>query len=172
MLENDSPYRSPPNAAYARPRASSASWRVVLLVALPILGAIFGFIFSITAGFASESARELNVPRLSYGQAWGLFTLPLCTLTGAAIGLGFSLALSRQFVWSVSLLVAVSLGCFEINRQLWNDQIASYGPDPSEAVLYHPPQTLAILAFISALLVILVATWPGSRKAGTRVTDA
>jgi hypothetical protein len=172
MLENDSPYRSPPNAAYARPRASSASWRVVLLVALPILGAIFGFLFSITAGFASESARELNVPRLSYGQAWGLFTLPLCTLTGAAIGLGFSLALCRQFVWSVSLLVAVSLSCFGINWQLWNDQIVQYGRDPSEAVLFHPPHTLAILAFVGALLVVLVATWPDSRRLSSGAAEA
>src|SRR5687768_16958996 len=49
-------------------------------------------------------------PTLSYGQAAGLFSLPLCTLLGAAIGVCVAMASAGRFVASAVLLLLTG-GC-------------------------------------------------------------
>ena len=104
-----------------------------------------------------ESRNTATEPILSFGQQFGLISLPICTMIGAAIGLGFAFSVARRYTVSIILLLLVSLAGCTLNNSFWNDQIARYGRDPSEAVLYYPPLALSGLAFITAVLVAFVA---------------
>ena len=117
---------------------------------LPLLGGFIGFAGYIAAALLLEARDGVSGPRLSYGQQAGLISLPICTMIGAAIGFGVSLSLARRYLFSIVLLLFVWLcGCGIVNS-MWNDQIARYGRDPSEVVLYYPPLAFSILALIAA----------------------
>jgi hypothetical protein len=124
---------------------------------LPFIGGVFGFGGCIFAATLIESRNTATEPILSYGQQFGLISLPICIMIGAAIGLGFAFSVARRYAVSILLLLLVSLAGWALNNSFWNDQIARYGRDPSETVLYYPPLALSGLAFIAAVLVAFVA---------------
>ncbi len=135
----------------------NSSFVIVGFGLLPILGGVFGFGGCIFAASMFESRNTATEPILSYGQQFGLISLPFCTMIGAAIGLGFAFSVARRYTVSILLLLLVSLAGWTLNNSFWNDQIARYGRDPSEAVLYYPSLALSGLAFITAVLVAFVA---------------
>lgn len=162
MQHEDSPYLPPcsleHDGATPIPKTMNSSFVIVGFGLLPILGGIFGFGGCIIAASMIESRNTAKEPILSYGQQFGLISLPICTMIGAAIGVGFAFSVARRYTVSILLLLLVSLAGWTLNNSFWNDQIARYGRDPSEAVLYYPPLALSGLAFITAVLVAFVAT--------------
>lgn len=83
---------------------------------------------------------------LSYGQAFALGTVPICTLLGAAIGFAFSFSLLGNFKLAAAFLFAVSAVGWSLTSDLWSSQIEQHGPDPTEIILYYPPTTLCLIA--------------------------
>jgi hypothetical protein len=160
MVDTESPYRPP-----AAPEIGSADcipgkgsgFAVAGFVALPFIGGFIGFAGYIAAASILEAHDDWSGPRLSYGQQAGLISLPICTMIGAAIGLGFAFAIVRRYMVSIALLLLVSLCGWCIVNVMWNDQIARYGRDPSEVVLYYPPMAFSMLALAAAFIVGLVA---------------
>lgn len=76
--------------------------------------------------------------------------MPLCTVIGAVIGLGIALAMARLHALAICILLASgSVGCSLITS-IWNRQIARYGRDASEFVLYYPPMGACALAMLVA----------------------
>jgi hypothetical protein len=157
---HDSPYRSPtslgPRATPGPSSSSRSALATLALLGLPITGGIVGFVGYIFASTLLEKRDTTTEPILSYGQQAGIISLPMCTLICAATGLGIAFTISRQYVTSVLLLLAVSLCGWAINNSLWNDQIKRYGPDPSEAVLYYPPLACSGIALSTA---VIIAAW-------------
>jgi pimeloyl-ACP methyl ester carboxylesterase len=144
-----------PNAGHDGPTGTSA-FGASKYVLLPGLGGFFGSVGYIVAALLLEARSEFAGPRLSYGQQFGLISLPLCTLMGAALGFGIALSLARRYLISVVLLVLAALIGWGIVTSMWNEQIARYGRDPSEVVLYYPPLGISILSLAVALAVGLV----------------
>ena len=160
MVDTESPYRSPvtPEVGSAgnRPPGSSG-FAVAGFVVFPLLGGFVGFVGYIAAALILEMRNGPTGPTLSYGQQAGLISLPICTMIGVAIGLGVALSLIRRYVVSIALLLLVSLCGSGIVNLMSNDQIARYGRDPSEVVLYWPPLAFSVLALVAAVAVGLVA---------------
>jgi hypothetical protein len=161
MQHEESPYRPPVSSehdgATPIPKTMNSSFVNVGFGLLPILGGVFGFGGCIFAASMIESRNTATEPILSYGQQFGLISLPICTMIGAAIGLGFAFLVARRYAVSILLLLLVSLAGWNLNNSFWNDQIARYGRDQSEAVLYYPPLAFSGLAFFSAVLVAFIA---------------
>ena len=161
MQHEESPYRPPVSSehdgATPIPKTMNSSFVTLGFGLLPIIGGVFGFAGCIFAASMIESRNTTIDPILSYGQQFGLISLPICTMIGTAIGLGFAFSVARRYTVSILLLLLVSLAGWTLNNSFWNDQIARYGRDPSEAVLYYPPLVLSGLAFITAVLVAFVA---------------
>ncbi len=161
MQHEESPYLPPVpperDGATSSPKTMNSSFVIVGFGLLPILGGVFGFGGCIFAASMIESRNTATEPILSYGQQFGLISLPICTMIGAAIGLGFAFSVARRYTVSILLLLLVSLAGWTLNNSFWNDQIARYGRDPSEAVLYYPPIALSGLALIAAVFVAFVA---------------
>ena len=118
-----------------------------------MFGGVAGFTGYLFAAFILENRVTSGEPILSYGQHAGLISLPMCTLISAAIGLGLAFSIIRQYATSILILLLVSLSGWAINNSLWNDQIRTYGPDPSEAVLYYPPLACSGIALFIAAVV-------------------
>ena len=156
------PYR--PSDAIAddkRPQASRRSGlaATAAFVLLPILFGITGFAGYIALAISLERQPSQNEPVLSHGQQAALISLPICTIIAASAGFALAFAFVRQLVTSIVLLSMTSLLGWLVTRSIWNAQIAQYGRDASEAVLYYPPSGYAAgtacLAILLALFVIL-----------------
>jgi len=164
MVESDSPYRPPAElcqTAAGNPDRPS-DWHFEAagypgFVALPFVGAFFGFAGYIVAAPMLEPQNELPWPRLSHGIQAGLISLPLCMIVGAAIGIGIAFAIVRRRLISIVLLLLAALGNWRVVNSMWDEQIKRYGRDPCEAVLYYPPLGFSILAVVAALAVALIA---------------
>lgn len=156
------PYRpSDPIADDKRPQASRQTGlaNTAAFVLLPILFGITGFAGYIALALSLERQPSQNEPMLSHGQQAALISLPICTIIAASAGLALAFAYAGRHVTSIVLLFITSLVGWLVTRSLWNAQIAQYGRDPSEAVLYYPPSGYAAgtacLAMLLAIFVIL-----------------
>ena len=150
MADIESPYR-PPAASHEtvttsdRP-ANADGFLTEKFASLPLLGAFLGFAGYIAVAFLLEARNEPLSPTLSYGQQAGLISLPLCTIIGTAIGFSVALSRARRYFASIVMLVLVWYSGSTVVNSMWNDQIARYGRDPSEIVLYWPPLAFSMLA--------------------------
>jgi len=162
MVDIESPYQ-PPAASQEtivtsdRPADADGGFLTQKFASLPLLGGFVGFGGYIVAASLLEARNEPLFPTLSYGQEAGLISLPLCTMIAAAIGFGVALARARRYFASIIMLVLVWYSGSAIVNSIWNNQIARYGRDPSEIVLYWPPLAFSLLALVAAAGVALVA---------------
>ncbi|MEM6330914.1 MAG: hypothetical protein AAF790_11775 [Planctomycetota bacterium] len=124
----------------------------IAFVTLPLLGGAVGFGGYLVAARALEAriAESEAAPRLSYGQQAALISLLITTLIGFCVGLGAAMALGRQRAFSICVLLATGVAGCALIAMLWGNQVARYGRDPSEAVLYYPPLVAALLAMAAA----------------------
>ena len=119
-------------------------------IALPLMGGASGLLSFLAVAFYRELQNQTQQPALSYGQEAVLFTMPLCTVIGAVIGLGIALAMARLHALAICILLASgNVGCSLITS-IWNQQIARYGRDASEFVLYYPPMAACAIAMLVA----------------------
>ena len=137
-------------------------------IALPLLLGIAGFAGYIALAFALEVVPAETEPVLSHGQQAILISLPICTLIGASVGGALAFLFARQPLICACLLFAIAIAGYGITRSLWNAQIAQYGRDASEVVLYWSPAGYSALSATLAILVacttILTRTWRGTMK--------
>jgi hypothetical protein len=124
-------------------------------VLLPIFGGIVGFAGYIAASLLLEIQPTAGEPVLSHGQQAILISLPISTLIGVGIGFSLAFCFVVHRVISAALMLGVAAIGYSITRTLWNSQIADYGRDPSEAVLYHPLAAMCGLAVLIALAMIV-----------------
>ncbi|MCO8125578.1 hypothetical protein NHH03_27815 [Stieleria sp. TO1_6] len=129
-----------------------------LFVVLPILFGVAGFAGYIALAISLERQPSENEPVLSHGQQAMLITLPICIVIAASAGFALAFAFLRQRALCIILLFATSLLGWLVTRSLWNSQIAKYGRDASESVLYYPPAGYAAAAMCLGLSVLLVST--------------
>lgn len=78
-------------------------------------------------------------------------------MIGAALGLGIAFSIARQYLVSMALLLSVSVTSWGVVNSLWSDQIARYGRDRSEIILYYPPLAFSNLAMAAVIVVGVVA---------------
>lgn len=161
MHEVESPYVPPLETDQQSLGLNSDAARLgistTIFVGLPIAGGVTGFVGYLLAASILDTRDTSAEPYLSYGQQAALISLPMCTLTIAAIGLGLAFAVYGQFKISIILLLLVSLSVRTVNNSNWNYQIRTYGPDPSEAVLYYPPLACSGMALLTAVTIGAVA---------------
>ena len=151
------PYQPPGSVAIANdpspPREPRfAAIAPLLFVVLPILFGIAGFAGYIALAISLERQPAENEPVLSHGQQAMLISLPICTMIAASAGFALAFSFVRQRALSIILLLATSLLGWLVTRSLWNSQIAQYGRDASEVVLYYPPAGYAVATACIALL--------------------
>lgn len=120
--------------------------RSVMFIVFPILFGLAGFAGYIALAIMLEHQQANNDPMISYGQQAFLISLPLCTMIAASTGGAIAVAFVGKRGLSVALLFVISLMGWLITWSLRNRQIAQYGRDPSEAVLYYPPAGYAAAA--------------------------
>ena len=117
---------------------------------------MIGFFGYLAASLILETRIVPTEPSLSYGQMAMLIPLPICTIIGVS-GFATPLAAVRWHLTSITLLLLVWFWAFGTINTMWNDQIAVYGSDPSEAVLFYPPLAFANSALVAAVIVAIVA---------------
>ena len=142
------------------PTESRTAFVATLLIMLTVIGGGVGLAASVFGGLGLESHAEStrpDGPSLSYGQQFGLIIVPLCALIGSAIGFSLAVAFLRYPIVAIILLLVISMLGWATTSSMWNSQIAEYGPDPSEVVLYYPPTGMCILALFVAGITLL--TW-------------
>lgn len=176
VMDGSEPYRSSndPDAApsfdciespHAGRRREISRCAPLAFVAFPLTFGTVGFFGYIALAIWLTPNTSSSQPVLSHGQQAFLISLPLCTLIATAIGFGFAFIIVRQKFVSLFLLLAIAFLGWIPTRSLWNNQIANYGRDPSEAVLYYPPT--AYCAFSLILAVILgVSLFVSQPKSG------
>ena len=161
MVDMDSPNRSPvaANTPNATPTGSTnnTNLSIATCVVLSLLGGFIGFSGYFVALSLLDSRSQTSGPTLSYGQQAALFSLPICTIMGNVIGFSVALSVARKYLRAIAFLLGAGLYATAVVILLWNIQIAQYGRDPSEIVLYYPPLTAALSALIVSVLVGLVA---------------
>ena len=134
-------------------------------VALPLLFGIAAFAGYIALAIALEVQPTETEPVLSHGQQALLISLPICTMLGASVGVALAFLVARQRLVSALLLFTIALVGWGITHSLWNAQIAQYGRDPSEVVLYYPPTGYAA---VSATLAVLVSIATFRRRSNSK----
>ena len=158
MTDLESPYRPPRFIAGQDNRTTNSTFTARAYIALPLLGGFLGFAGYITAALVLESRNQTSGPILSYGQQAGLISLPISTMIGSAIGFGIALSVARKYVISVIALFAVAFLGSAVVGSMWSDQVAQYGRDPSEVVLYYPPMAAALLSLAIAVMIGVFAS--------------
>ncbi len=122
------------------------------IVLLAPLGGVTGFAgYIVASGIIEKVYMQHSGDYLTYTQQAGFIILPLCTLLGAAIGFSIAPAFVGRFIVSSILLIVTSLCGTAIVVAMWISQIATYGRDPSEVVLYYPPLCYCAAAFVVAV---------------------
>lgn len=157
MAVMESPYQAPAEfdancTTQNRPKYKSAFSEAGYGV-VTFFGGVIGFAGYIAAALLLETGDDWSGPRLSYGQQAVLISWPICTIIGAAIGLGFSLAFAGRYSVAIVLLILTWLSSWGLVNSMWSDQIVRYGRDPSEAVLFYPPIAFSFLALLVALTI-------------------
>lgn len=134
-----------------------APWRAAAaFVSLPVFGGVLGFGGYIAASSLFEVESTKSEPILSYGQQAMLISLPISTLIGVGIGVSLAFCFVCHRAVSATLLLMVAAIGYSITRSLWTSQIAEYGRDPSEAVLYHPLAAMCALAVVIAFAIVVI----------------
>ncbi|AMV35594.1 hypothetical protein VN12_26110 [Pirellula sp. SH-Sr6A] len=130
----------------------------VAFIVLPLIFGIVGFIGYLVLAFALNTYGIVTQPFLSYGQQAVFISLPICTLLTTSVGLASAFIVAGHRFFAALLFTVTAAAGYAITSSLWNAQIAQYGSDPSEMVLYYPPAgysaipgILAISSFILAL---------------------
>lgn len=134
---------------------------VIAFILLALFGGGFGFVASIVVGVALEPQSDSG---LSYGQQFGLIMVPLCTLIGASIGSGISFVYSRYPRIGVIWLLATSFAGWVPTSSMWKSDLAQYGPDPSQAVLYYPPTAMCLCSLGLAIAIAVQGIWRRSNE--------
>jgi hypothetical protein len=168
MNKSENPYETfrdaPSGLRSPLPATEFAPWLVTTsFIALPIGGGVLGFAGYIAACILLEVQPTETEPVLSHGQQAIFISLPISTLIGVGIGISLAFCFVCHRVISATLLLAVAAIGYSITRALWNAQIAEYGRDPSEAVLYHP---LAAMCAFAVLVAIATVVYPTIRRRG------
>lgn len=141
-------------AAQERPPVERLAWLTPLaFIGLPLFLGTAGFAGYIALALGLEVQPTESEPVLSHGQQAILISLPICTLLAASVGIALAFLVAGQRLFAALLLCSIAIIGYSITRSIWNAQIAQYGRDPSEIVLYYPP---AGYAAVSAILAILV----------------
>ena len=131
-------------------------------------GIVGGVAYCIAATIMLETLLELLFPtvngaaRLSYGQEFGMFSLPGCGVLGAVNGWAIAFRSRHCPILSPLLLGTMAIVGGVILLTLWNMQTASYGQDRSHVIVYSPPLTLCgITACVAMALGIrsLIESW-------------
>lgn len=158
---SESPYRSPdtlhPVSGRGMEGAPRASNTAPLLLGSAVVGALLGFGGYSAAALWLEPRRDSTEVILSHGQQAALLSAPLCMALGSAMAVGLALAWKRYDATSVMVLWGASVLGLSINHHRWTEQLQSYGPDPSELVLYYPPLVYATTAAVLGLGVAIGA---------------
>ena len=130
---------------------TSFDW-LLLLTLLPFAGLIIGGIGYFAAAIILENRHVASEPKLTYGQQAGLISAPLCAIMCAMIGLSIGLVILRKVLFGISILIVTGcLGGFAV-YSMWSSQIAQYGRDSSEVMLYYPPMSVATACLLLAIL--------------------
>jgi hypothetical protein len=87
--------------------------------------------------------------RLSYGQPFVLVMTPMAALLGATHGLSLSPAWRRGIRIRAATTLVVGFVVAATVGAMWHSQVASYGRDRSEVILYAP------LPFVSMVLIMV-----------------
>lgn len=124
-----------------------------------MLGTMAGSAIYVVCALAIESffMPSRGGPTMSYGQYAGLICIPSGAVIGAASGLALAFAWIRRWLASLSLLLMVALGGAAAVLRMWNQQIAEYGRDPSEMVLFYPLLALCAMAAIGSIAIAAIA---------------
>ncbi|MBM3965966.1 MAG: hypothetical protein FJ308_13020 [Planctomycetes bacterium] len=144
---NQPPLDSSCHTAHDR-RDSWSQRTAVVLVISPALGGLIGFLGFIAASIFIELQSQPTEVALSYGQEAGLFSLPLCTVVGAATGFSVAISIMHRHLIAISMLIAVGVLGSGVVASMWSGQISRYGRDPSEVVLYYVPMAACGGAFV------------------------
>ncbi|MGB7346320.1 MAG: hypothetical protein WBD20_19030 [Pirellulaceae bacterium] len=157
FMPNVDPYQPPGSLAFEFDQPAPAVSRFAanapfLFVMLPMLFGLAGFAGYIALAITLERQPAENEPVLSHGQRAFFISLPICTMIAAATGGALAFAFVRQRALSIILLFVIALVGWLITRSLWDAQIAQYGHDASEVVLYYPPAGYAAATACLALL--------------------
>jgi hypothetical protein len=156
------PYQPPSDIAIGiDPSVTTASRSTAsapfLFVVLPMLFGMAGFAGYIALAITLERQPAENEPVLSHGQQAILISLPICTMIAASTGFALAFAFVRKRALSISLLFVIALLGWLVTRSLWNAQIAQYGRDASEVVLYYPPAGYAAATMFLGFLTLLTS---------------
>lgn len=143
-------------------------------VFLPLFGGLAGFFGYIVSALVLEQFFMPTGPavKLSYGATAALITLPICTVLGAATGFAIAFVwVHRWWVCSILLLLIALLG-MAIVLPMWNQQLARYGRDPSEMILFYPPLMLCGLAIVASTSVAALGVIRGPASATEKASAA
>ena len=138
----------------------------LLFLVLPIIFGIAGFAGYIALALMLERQPAENESVLSHGQQAMLISLPISTMIAASSGFALAFAFTGQRALSIILLFAISLMGWLVTRSLWNAQIARYGRDASEAVLYYPLAAYAAAAMCLGQLLLLISSIHRGKRRG------
>lgn len=126
-------------------------------IVIPVIGAVTGFVGYLVGALLLEKAFLSNRTgsMLSYGQEAMLISLPQCTVLGAGLGIAAAfLRVKHRLAGTTILCLVASLGTLNTASR-WSAQIAVYGRDPSEIVLYYPPLAICSLALMAVAWIVL-----------------
>ena len=125
---------------------------------LPMFGVGLGFVGCLVAAqllkrFGMQHDYESS--STAYGQMFGLFSMPICVALGGAIGVAIALAGISRFGWATAVLLLTSVTCCVVVIHVWDGQIADYGRDPTDIIVYYPP--LGFCAVAAAVMIGILA---------------
>ena len=130
--------------ATIRDTGTTLAWYVLL----PCVGGAIGFAGYLVAAMALESSVAPNVepPKLTYGQQFGLISLSLSTFVGFAAGIAFAgFANGWRVPGPLAMIGVAILGALVTYRMWYADGIDECNP---AIVVYYP--IFGLCAFIAA----------------------
>lgn len=130
------------------------------MLILTLVGCGIGAAVSILGGMSIESWAESvgrYEPQITYGQQFGMIIVPMCVAIGAATGFSAAVGCLRRPLLAVIMLAIIAVSGWALISSMWNSQIAEYGSDQSEMVLYYPPTAMCLIALGVAGLVVAAA---------------
>ena len=118
--------------------------------------AAYGIVGGVAYCIAATTMLEILFPvvtgavQLSYGQIFGMVSLPGCAVLGALNGV--SIASYRWSILSPLLLGTMAIVGGYTVMALWKMQMATYGPDRSHVIVFAPLLALCGLTVYMALM--------------------
>ena len=136
----------------------------LVFIGLPLLLGAVGFAGYIALAIVLEVQPTETQPVFSHGQQAILISLPICTLISVSIGISLAFLVVRQRLIAAFLFSLIAIVGYVVTCSLWNAQIAQYGRDPSEIVLYHPPIGYSAVSAILAVTVTVLVLYGSIRR--------